>query len=314
MMKTAIMPHEMSNKFMSMVAHLPHHADGKNVDSMIDYIMEHSDDLVKNPMKYMKSAFFGATSFNGSAFVSNFGTSLSNGFLKAIEKPFKKLAEEMADPPGSGVARWRPLVLRALSMLGLSTSLVNKVLKQIQTESGGNAKAMGGNDGIVSGGNAMGLMQVKPGTFAANKVAGHGNIWNGFDNILAGLNYAQRRYGKGLSFLGQGHGYANGGHITSPTHALIGEAPGEDEFVINPHRSNAAQLTGQLLTRMNELHPTSNTKEATSSNTVERYLKAIYGMLTSINDKDYAPQVNLDEVRTGVNKKNAENYRMGYGY
>jgi SLT domain-containing protein len=145
---------------------------------------------------------------------------MADGAVSMLKKALDLFAP--ADPGGSGVARWRPHVLRALSKLGLSSSLVNKVLAQINTESGGNAKAMGGNDGLADG-NAMGLMQVKPGTFAAYKLPGHGNIWNGYDNILAGLNYARNRYGSNLSFLGQGHGYANGGLINQDGMYRVGE-------------------------------------------------------------------------------------------
>ncbi|WP_099045129.1 NlpC/P60 family protein [Leuconostoc citreum] len=122
------------------------------------------------------------------------------------------------------VNSWSGDVKRALQQLGLSTSdgMVQKVLRQIQTESGGNAGAMGGNDGLADG-NATGLMQVKPGTFRANMLPGHGDIMNGYDNILAGLNYAQKTYGRDLSFLGNGHGYANGGLITKHQIAEIGE-------------------------------------------------------------------------------------------
>lgn len=100
--------------------------------------------------------------------------------------------------------------------------MVNRVLRQINTESGGNPSAMGGTDGLADG-HAEGLMQVKPGTFAAYHLPGYGNIWKGYDNILAGLNYAQNRYGSGLSFLGQGHGYANGGLIQNDGMYRVGE-------------------------------------------------------------------------------------------
>lgn len=125
---------------------------------------------------------------------------------------------------GGDVQSWSNDVKNALSKLGLSTApdMIQRVLRQIQTESGGNPRAMGGNDGLADG-NATGLMQVKPGTFAANMLPGHGNIMNGYDNILAGLNYARKRYGDGLSFLGNGHGYANGGLITKHQIAEIGE-------------------------------------------------------------------------------------------
>lgn len=138
----------------------------------------------------------------------------------------------------SDVQSWSGDVKKALNKLGLSTSgsMVSKVLKQIQTESGGNARARGGNDGLTDG-NATGLMQVKPGTFKAYAVDGHNNIMNGYDNILAGLNYAKHRYGSDLSFLGQGHGYANGGRTNGI--GVVGEVQGEDEWVTNPNRSTA---------------------------------------------------------------------------
>lgn len=122
-------------------------------------------------------------------------------------------------------------------MLHLSSSLVGRVLKQIQTESGGNPKALGGDDGL-SDGRAMGLMQVKPPTFAAYKLHGHDNIWNGFDNLLAGLNYARHRYGDSLSFLGQGHGYANGGIATQPS--IFGEAGAEMAIPLDSMKSSRA--------------------------------------------------------------------------
>lgn len=153
----------------------------------------------------------------------------------SIVKSLTKASESSAaNPGGSGVARWKPYVQRALAMLGLSGGLVNKVLSQINTESGGNPKAMGGTDGL-SDGHAMGLMQVKPGTFKANMVAGHGDIWNGFDNILAGLNYAQHRYGKGLSFLGHGHGYANGGEGDKEGYYKLFEGNQKEFVVPNPN-------------------------------------------------------------------------------
>lgn len=160
------------------------------------------------------------------------------GMFDWIKKFIAPTQESSSEPAGDGVSRWTSDVKKALSKLGLSSSssMVNKVLKQIQTESSGNAKAIGGNDGLADG-NATGLMQVKPGTFKAYAVDGHNNIMNGYDNILAGLNYAKHRYGSDLSFLGQGHGYANGGRTNGI--GVVGEVQGEDEWVTNPNRSTA---------------------------------------------------------------------------
>ncbi|MGR8829700.1 tape measure protein [Leuconostoc citreum] len=153
---------------------------------------------------------------------------------------------------GGDVQSWSGDVKKALGVLGLSTSgsMVQKILKQIQTESGGNAKAIGGNDGLADG-NATGLMQVKPGTFNAYKQPGHDNIMNGYDNILAGLAYAKDRYGSDLSFLGQGHGYENGGWANKPS--IFGEIDGQPEIAINPSRSTADQhISEAIIARANK--------------------------------------------------------------
>ena len=104
--------------------------------------------------------------------------------------------------------------------------MVKKVLRQIQTESGGNEKAVQGgytDVNTISGDLAKGLMQTISATFNAYAFPGHHNIFNGYDNLLAALAYAKNRYGSNLSFLGQGHGYANGGLITQHQIAEIGE-------------------------------------------------------------------------------------------
>ncbi|WP_273751473.1 tape measure protein [Leuconostoc mesenteroides] len=161
----------------------------------------------------------------------------TGGMMSWIQK-FIAPINDSSTGADNDVQSWSGDVKKALSKLGLSTSgsMVSKILKQIQTESGGNAKAIGGNDGLADG-NATGLMQVKPGTFKAYAVDGHNNIMNGYDNILAGLNYAKHTYGNNLSFLGQGHGYANGGRTNGI--GVVGEVQGEDEWVTNPNRSTA---------------------------------------------------------------------------
>lgn len=172
-----------------------------------------------------------STSSSGNTALQKLIKSQVGGMFDWIKKFIAPLNDESTGEDNS-VQSWSDDVKRALSKLGLSTSgsMVSKVLRQIQTESGGNAKAIGGNDGLADG-NATGLMQVKPGTFRAYALPGHDNIMNGYDNILAGLNYAKARYGSDLSFLGQGHGYANGGLITQHQIAEIGEG-NQPEMII----------------------------------------------------------------------------------
>ena len=243
--KTEVLDGERSAKLAPLMG-ISHYADGAVGDffsSLWDKgkdVVDFAEDILKKPIDFMESVFkhfVSGKSDNGGFFSVQLHTSLPVFFAKSMADWVKKQFQEMADPAGSGVDRWRPYVVRALGMLHLSSSLVGKVLKQIQTESGGNPKALGGDDGL-SDGRAMGLMQVKPPTFAAYKLPGHNNIWNGFDNLLAGLNYARHRYGDSLSFLGQGHGYANGGIATQPS--IFGEAGAEMAIPLDTMKSSRA--------------------------------------------------------------------------
>ena len=249
----SILNGEDSHKFMSAIG-LPKFANG--VGSFFDSLEKGAadagdfiDKVIEHPVQALEDIFKKFIKVSTPIkFATNLITSVPAYVAKQAGNWIKKQFEELADPGGSGVERWRPYVIKALAMLHLSSSLVGKVLRQIQTESGGNPKAMGGTDGLADG-HAMGLMQVKPGTFAANKLPGHGNIWNGFDNLLAGLNYARKRYGDSLSFLGQGHGYANGGlvNVESLAHVAEGNRPEMIIPLTASKRGRAYQLLSEVM-------------------------------------------------------------------
>ena len=206
-----------------------------NVGSWIGDKFDAIDSFLKNPLHAVMGLIQKATSglIGG---LGNFGQ-LASGTLDKLLSPIsdwftkglKKVQEEgQGAPAGAGVQRWADQVKQALSANGLSTSdgMVQKVLRQIQTESGGNEKAVQGgytDVNTISGDLAKGLMQTISATFNAYAFPGHHNIFNGYDNLLAALAYAKNRYGSNLSYLGQGHGYANGGLITQHQIAEIGE-------------------------------------------------------------------------------------------
>ncbi|SAZ36362.1 phage tail tape measure protein TP901 [Enterococcus faecium] len=196
-----------------------------------------------------------------------------NGALGSgnIFKAGTDVAGGLPTPGGASVERWRPYIKKALKMNGLPTTqaYVNAWMSQIQTESGGNPSAIGGNDGLADG-NATGLLQTKPGTFAANAFPGHGNIMNGFDNMLAAIRYAKNRYGANmLSVIGRGHGYANGGLINKDGLYRAGEGNKPEMVIPLTRKTRAIELMGQALAFMAGDNKQSVSQTPSADNTAE---------------------------------------------
>ena len=196
-----------------------------------------------------------------------------NGSLGSgnIFKAGTDVAGGLPTPGGSSVERWRSYVKKALKMNGLPTSqaYVNAWMSQIQTESGGNPSAIGGNDGLADG-NATGLLQTKPGTFAANAFPGHGNIMNGFDNMLAAIRYAKNRYGANmLGVIGRGHGYENGGLINKDGLYRAGEGNKPEMVIPLTRKTRAIELMGQALAFLAGDNKQPNTQSSSTDNTAE---------------------------------------------
>jgi len=147
-------------------------------------------------------------------------------------------------PGGDAVGRWRGLVDSTLTELGMPTSLDDKVLRQIATESSGNPNAIQGAIGDVnnaSGDLARGLMQVIGTTF--HRYAGPYDALGQYDphaSIYAGLNYARATYGPDLSFLGQGHGYKWGGIVGMDPQTAF-----EHRFMGGPVNSGQPYVVGE---------------------------------------------------------------------
>ncbi|PNZ87007.1 peptidoglycan DD-metalloendopeptidase family protein [Staphylococcus pettenkoferi] len=234
-------------------------------------------------------------------------------------KPIDPLKWLKANDGGGGKSgKWNGDIKKALKIAGLPTSkaYVNAWAKQIQTESGGNPKALGGTDGLADG-RAKGLVQVKPGTFNAYKAKGHGNIWNGLDNLIAGMRYAKARYGKGgmLSVVGKGHGYATGGLINSSGLYNLAE-DGHPEFLIptDPSRQSDAMkllaIASQRIEgnkknkRPNQMRTpsTSNNNDNEMMNVMARQLEATQRQVELLTQL-VASNQRLEQKPTGVSEQ-----------
>lgn len=302
-----------------------------DVGSWIGDKMDAVTSFLKSPLSAVKSLISKATSGIVSG-MGNFGQlatgtwdKLANSVAEWFTKGLKKVQDEdggsgKGAPSGSGVTRWTEQVKEALKANNLSTSadMVNKVLRQIQTESGGNEKAVQGgytDVNTLSGDLAKGLMQTISATFNAYAFPGHKNIFNGYDNLLAALAYAKNRYGSSLSYLGQGHGYENGGLITKNQMIEVGE--GDKSEMIIPlsgiKSSRGFELLGKtavaMAARDGASSSTSNDSELSSqlaqSNallaTVTQLLASILGEAQKGNEPLTTNAVNA-VTRTLLNK------------
>ena len=219
-------------------------------------------------------------------------------------------------------SKWRPEIIKALKANGLPTNsrYVNAWIRQVQTESGGNAGAVQGSIGDINnktGNLARGLLQVIPPTFAANKLPGHGNIMNGLDNAMAAMNYAKKRYGKSgmLQVIGHGHGYATGGLINSSGLYNLAE-DGHPEFVIptDPSRQSDAMKLLAIATqriegnkknkRPNQMRTpsTSNNNDNEMINFMARQLEATQRQVELLTQL-VASNQRLEKKPTGVSEQ-----------
>lgn len=159
-------------------------------------------------------------------------------------------------PQGTGVARWRDSVIRALKANDIEPTdfRVSKILATIQRESGGDPNVQNNWDiNAINGTPSIGLMQTIGPTFNAYKHPGHNNIRNGYDNLLAAINYIKHRYGTSDAAFNRvaAYGYANGGlvHKNGVYELAEGDMP---EYVIPTDiakRGRAWQLLTEAVAR-----------------------------------------------------------------
>lgn len=195
-------------------------------------------------------------------------------------------------PQGTGVARWRDTVVKALEANGIEPNnfRVSKILATIQRESNGDPNAQNNWDSNARAGHpSIGLMQTIGPTFNAYKHKGHDNIRNGYDNLLAAINYIKHRYGTSDAAFNRvaAYGYANGGlvHKNGVYELAEGDMP---EYVIPTDiakRGRAWRLLSEAVARFAGDAPQNNHDDSPSQQRVsvlEDKLDVMIGLLSQL--------------------------------
>ena len=273
--------------------------------------LEAVGDWLANPVgkvtDLIKSSISGIS--GGVEMFSNLASGVINKLTGSVVDWFKKELAKLQDtlganPGGSGVQRWKPYVIQALKANGFDASdyQVAAWMRVIQRESNGNPRAINLWDSNAKAGiPSMGLVQTIGPTFNAYKFPGHNDVYNGYDDLLAGIHYMKAIYGSGSSAFARvsgPEGYANGGLITQPIHALVGE-DGPETILPLTKTSRAWQLLGQAVTNIN--HNLGNGAVAESENSgtddLGKKLDNIADLLTKLSfvlqvgDDQFYPKV-----------------------
>jgi tape measure domain-containing protein len=160
----------------------------------------------------------------------------------AVDKIKNLFGRSAATGTSGNMESWRPLIRQALARTGIGSGKADEDawLRQVMSESSGNPNALQGVKDINSGGNeALGLLQVIPGTFAAYRDKTLPNDRrNPLANAVAAMRYASSRYGNWRSVIGHGHGYKDGTlSVIRNMFAPLSE-DGRPEIVAGPQMGN----------------------------------------------------------------------------
>lgn len=293
----SILNGEDSHKLMNMMG-LPHFANGigdffSGILSKSEDILENVDKILEHPIEFAKSVFDKFTSHihTNIKFAASLVKNVPSYVAKQIGNWIKKQFATLENPGGAGVARWRPYIIRAFKQLGVEPAewKVAKLLRQIQTESGGDPGRWQQVHDVNSGGNeARGLLQFAGSTWAADALPGHTDWRNGYNEILAAIAVLERGGEGGWGNVGNGHGWANGGLVSA--HGFYEVAEQNRPEMIIPldaaKRGRAYQLLSEVMAQFKHEDGATESHVNDDSYTKEQFI---------------ASQSKLDELTRGIN-------------
>ena len=240
------------------------------------------------------------------------------GFFSFISKigDLFGLGGDEKDPNGTGADRWGEDIKKAAETMHTSVTPteIRKIISMIAGESGGNPKAVqpGADPDGNGSGPARGLLQYKTSTFNAYKVKGHGNIYHGWDQLLALFNDSNWRndihFGAGWGPTGHAR-YANGGIANQPS--IFGEAGPEMAIPLSAVKSSRSyELLGKtaaIVAARDNIQPI-NTNTDGLGEKLDKVIDLLTAILTSPSTVETS--INVDKQALGNSITEVVNARM----
>jgi len=250
------------------------------------------------------------------------------GFIKKTQDDE---LESITGPTSGGASAWRGMIRKAAARMNesITSRHVNGIIAQINRESGGNEKITQSSAVVdintLSGNPARGLLQYIPQTFAAYKMPGHGNIYSGYDQLLAFFN--NKTWRRDLPYGTRGWGprggrkFASGGLVKNSGLYELAEG-GFPEWVIptDPKRRTDAMkllaLAGKDIESGNK-RPRQLPNVSGSSGNDNRYLETVVDKLTQqvqlltelvVSNRDIAnkPVLSEGDIKRSFNKMDSK--------
>lgn len=240
------------------------------------------------------------------------------GFFSFISKigDLFGLGGDEKDPNGTGADRWGEDIKKAAETMHTSVTPteIRKIISMIAGESRGNPSAVqpGADPDGDGSGPARGLLQYKTRTFNAYKVRGHGNIYHGWDQLLALFNDSNWRndihFGAGWGPTGHAR-YANGGLANQPS--IFGEAGLEMAIPLSAVKSSRSY---ELLGKTAAIVAARDNIQSTSANAggLSEKLDKVIDLLTAIFTAPATVEtsINVDKQALGNSITEVVNARM----
>ncbi|OEK70197.1 hypothetical protein AST01_04520 [Staphylococcus equorum] len=204
--------------------------------------------------------------------------------------PKKWLESLKGGGQSKAASKWAPEIKKAANRMNVSLkgNDLKNIISLINAESNGNAgvtQSAALIDGNYGANLAKGLLQYVPGTFNSYKVKGHGNIFNGYDQLLAFFNnkYWRSQFNPNGGWSPNGpRRYANGGLVTEHQMAEIGEGNKAEMVIPLTKRNRAVQLIEQAMQYVGMDTGKTNVTVNNDSSTIEKLLK----QLVRVNDQN----------------------------